>query len=438
LKLDCAGVTFALAQLEGEGLVLRGRFRPGAVGEEFCDRRILARIHRGTMGRLRREIEPVSQTTLMRFLLRWQRLDPATAAVGEGGLLDIIEQLQGFEVAAGVVESEVIAPRMQDYKPDLLDRLSMGGEVVWGCMSRQIANGSGARSPLTRATPVTLGLRECLDWLLGPVQLEGDAGSGAAAEVLSVLSQRGACFTSDIISLTRRLPSDVEEALWLLAAQGRATCDSLQPLRRRVNGQPGRNRNGAPDGSRSSRRRHTPSRRLDPRRREAHSRWSILEPLDPATDAIEMRVTQLLRRYGVVFPEILARESAGPSWRDAVRVLRRLEARGEIRGGRFVTGFVGEQFGLPEAVDSLREVNRNEPNGSMVAVSACDPLNLVGILTAGDRVPAVPGNRVVFRDGIPVASLEAGKLVIRAVPDAPDTEQVRSLLQLPQLRPLAA
>ena len=440
LKLDCAGVTFALAQLEGEGLVLRGRFRPGAVDEEFCDRRILARIHRGTLGRLRREIEPVSQTTLMRFLLRWQRLDPATAAVGEGGLLDVIEQLQGFEVAAGVVESEIIAPRMQDYKPDLLDRLSMGGEVVWGCMSRQLAtaNGSSARSPLTRATPVTLGLRECLDWLLGPVQLEGDAGSGAAAEVLSVLSQRGACFTSDIISLTRRLPSDVEEALWLLASQGRATCDSLLPLRRRVNGQPGRNRNGAPDGSRSSRRRHTPSRRLDPRRREAHSRWSILEPLDPATDAIEMRVTQLLRRYGVVFPEILARESAGLSWRDAVRVLRRLEARGEIRGGRFVTGFVGEQFGLPEAVDSLREVNRSEPNGSMVAVSACDPLNLVGILTAGDRVPAVPGNRIVFRDGIPVASLEAGKLVIRAVPDAPYTEQVRSLLQLPQLRPLAA
>ena len=439
LRLDCAGVTFALAQLEGEGLVLRGRFRPGAVEVEFCDRRILARIHRGTLGRLRRQIEPVSQTTLMRFLFRWQHLDPATAAVGEGGLLDIIEQLQGFDVAAGVLESEVIAPRMQDYKPDLLDRLSMGGEVVWGCMSRQIAtaNGSSARSPLTRATPVTLGLRECLDWLLGPVQPEGDAGSGAAAEVLSVLSQRGACFTSDIISITRRLPSDVEEALWLLAAQGRVTCDSLQPLRRRVNGRSGKNRNGAPDGNRSSRRRHTPRRRLDPRRREAHSRWSILESLDPATDAVEMRVTQLLRRYGVVFPEILARESTGPSWRDAVRVLRRMEARGEIRGGRFVTGFVGEQFGLPEAVDLLREVKRSEPTGSMVAISACDPLNLTGILTAGDRVPAVPGNRIVFRNGIPVAAFEAGKLLIRAVTDAPDTEQVRSLLQLPQLRPLA-
>ena len=150
-----------------------------------------------------------------------------------------------------------------------------------------------------------------------------------------------------------------------------------------------------------------------------------------------MRVTQLLRRYGVVFPEILARESTGPSWRDAVRVLRRMEARGEIRGGRFVTGFVGEQFGLPEAVDLLREVKRSEPTGSMVAISACDPLNLTGILTAGDRVPAVPGNRIVFRNGIPVAAFEAGKLLIRAVTDAPDTEQVRSLLQLPQLRPLA-
>ena len=151
-----------------------------------------------------------------------------------------------------------------------------------------------------------------------------------------------------------------------------------------------------------------------------------------------MRVTQLLRRYGVVLPELLTRESAGPSWRDAVRVLRRMEARGEIRGGRFVTSFVGEQFALPEAVDLLREVNRSDPTGNMVVVSACDPLNLVGILTTGDRVPAVPGNRIVFRDGVPVASLEAGNLVIRSGNDETTASQVHALLQLPQLAQVPA
>ena len=440
LRLDSADVGYALAQLEGEGLVLRGNFRSGAVEEEFCDRRILARIHRGTLGRLRRQIEPVSQAAMMRFLLRWQHLDPATTAVGEGGLLDVIEQLQGFDIAAGVLEAEVLSPRIGDYNAGLLDRLCEGGDVVWGCMSRRLAatNGLGVRSPLTRATPITLSLRECLDWLLGPAQTEGQHGNGATEEVLSMLSQRGACFISDIIAITRRLPSDVEEALWLLAAQGRVTSDSLQPLRRRVNGGSAGHRNGASNSSRSSRRRRVPTRRLDPRRRESYSRWSILEPLDPATDALEMRVTQLLRRYGVVLPELLTRESAGPSWRDAVRVLRRMEARGEIRGGRFVTSFVSEQFALPEAVDLLREVNRSDPTGNMVVVSACDPLNLVGILTTGDRVPAVPGNRIVFRDGVPVASLEAGNLVIRSGNDETTASQVHALLQLPQLAQVPA
>jgi ATP-dependent Lhr-like helicase len=146
-----------------------------------------------------------------------------------------------------------------------------------------------------------------------------------------------------------------------------------------------------------------------------------------------LRVTQFLRRYGVVFPELLARESTGLNWRDAVRVLRRMEAQGEIRGGRFVSGFVGEQFALPEAVDLLREINRSDPTGNMVVVSACDPLNLTGILTTGSRVPAVPGNRIVFRDGVPVASLEAGNLAIRSAMDEPVAARVHALLQVPQL-----
>ena len=421
LRLDCGDVVYALGQLEVEGSVLRGHFSSGVVDEEFCDRRILARIHRGTLGRLRREIEPVPPATLMRFLLRWQRAEPSHRAEGEGGLLDVIEQLQGFEIAAGALESEVLPARMRDYKSGLLDTACLGGQVVWGCMSRQMnagnGNGGGVRGALTRATPVTLALRESLDWLLSPSASPNGNLSGAANDVLAALQQRGASFASDIIAIARRLPSDVEEALWQLAAQGLITSDSLQPLRKRVsegrNGQRSRPVNGtqpyaraALPAGRTQRRRSSRNRSLDPRRRESYSRWSILEPLAPLGDAVELRVLQLLRRYGILFPELLARESMAPAWRDMLPVLRRMEAQGEIRGGRFVTGFVGEQFALPEAMDLMREVNRSAPEGSITIVSACDPLNLAGILTAGKKVPALTGNRVALYDGVPIAALE--------------------------------
>ena len=236
--------------------------------------------------------------------------------------------------------------------------------------------------------------------------------------MLAVLTERGASFASDIIAITRRLPSDVEEALWQLAAQGLITCDSLQPLRKRVSNRPDSHRSRPVNGTqpyaraalpagRMPRRHSSRGRPVDPRRRESYSRWSLLEPLAPMTDGVELRVLQLLRRYGILFPELLARESMAPAWRDALPVLRRMEAQGEIRGGRFVTGFVGEQFAHPEAVDLLREVNRSAPTGSMVVISACDPLNLAGIITPGKKVPALSGNRLALCDGVPVASLES-------------------------------
>ena len=387
LRLDESDVAYALGQLEVEGLVLRGSFTPGAIDEEFCDRRILARIHRGTLGRLRREIEPVSQASLLRFLFRWHHVDDTVKATGEGGLLDVIEQLQGFETAAGALETEILPARIADYHSALLDRLCVGGEVVWGCLGRRMesANGAGGngnvRHPLTRATPLTLALRESLDWLVGARQFERHV-NGAAGEVLEVLGNRGACFLPDLVSATRRLPSDVEEALWLLAAMGRVTSDSMEPLRRRLSGS--QNGNGHRALSRADMRRRSRA----PRQRQGYSRWSLLEPVEPDPDPDELRALQLLRRYGIVFPELLARESLAPRWRDMVRVLRRLEARGEIRGGRFVTGLVGEQYALPEAVGMLRETNNSAPTGRMVVVSACDPLNLAGILTPGDKTPA--------------------------------------------------
>ena len=431
LRLGESDVTYALGQLEVEGLVLRGSFTPGAIGEEFCDRRILARIHRGTLGRLRREIEPVSQAGLLRFLFRWQHVDSETNATGEGGLLDVIEQLQGFETAAGALETEILPARIADYHSTLLDRLCVGGEVVWGCLGRQMESANGGtgngngRHPLTRATPLTLALRESIDWLLDRPAVDCNV-NGAAGEVLEALGKRGACFLPDLVSVTRRLPSDVEEALWLLAAMGRVTSDSMEPLRRRLNGS--QNRNGHRGLSRADIRRRSRA----PRQRQGYSRWSLLEAVEPDPDPDELRALQLLRRYGIVFPELLARESLAPRWRDMVRVLRRLEARGEIRGGRFVAGLVGEQYALPEAVGMLRETNNSTPTGRMVVVSACDPLNLAGILTPGDKVTAVLGNRIVFRDGIPVASLEGGKVVNRSGADQPTMARAYSLLQLPR------
>ena len=424
LGLSLSVVTVALAQMENEGVVLRGSFRPGTVQQEFCDRRILARIHRSTISGLRREIEPVSQANFVRFLFQWQHVDPPSRVSGENGLLDVIEMLQGFEAAAGAIESDLLSSRVIGYQPFLLDRLCVGGEVVWGRLSRNSAksysNGNGAShrsTPLTRATPITLALRESLAWLLDQIPENSPSHPGGAEEVLEVLSRRGACFISDIVATTRRLPSDVEETLWLLAACGRVTSDSLEGLRIRINGAPNRSR-------RDSRRRRT---RLY--RRAGFSRWSQLEPVKPEPETAESKAHQLLLRYGVVFPEILAREPMAPRWRELVRTYRRLEARGEIRGGRFVSGFVGEQFAMPEAVESLRTVNKDHSRGRMQVISACDPLNVVGIITPGERVPAMLGNKAVFKDGVPLASLENGKVIDRSGADKADLAQAYGLLR---------
>ena len=422
-------IQYAFGRLETEGVVLRGIFRTGMDEEEFCDRRILARIHRSTIDTLRREVEPVPPATFMRFLLRWQHVDSAARLQGEGGLLAAIEQLQGFESAAGAIEEEVLLSRVSDYSPAMLDRLCLGGEVVWGRVSLQqsrqqngLQNGatqSKGRPPFSRTTPVTMVLRDSLDWVLGPNGQDAEGLTGAAKEVVEVLSSRGASFLSDIVSATQRLPSDVEEALWTLAATGRVTVDGVESLRQRLGGtvrRPRRNgRNGRPG---------------QPRRR-GYSRWSLLEPFDPVDDRSEPIARQLLDRYGVVFPELMARDALSYRWRDLVRVLRRLEARGEIRGGRFVSGFVGEQFALPEAVELLRKTKNTEPDGRFTVISACDPLNLAGIISPGPRVSAVVRNRLAFRDGVPIGSMENGSFVPLAKVSPEIIDQAKVVLSVP-------
>ncbi len=434
LGMKRGAVDIALAHLEATGNILRGRFTPGEGEEEFCDRRILARIHRMTISGLRREIEPISAAAFIRFLARWQHA-VSPARLDKGGLLEIVEQLQGFEAAAGAWEADILPLRVPGYTPGSLDDLSLGGEVVWGRFSRRTSIGDSAASKATmsRNVPISFGLREAIEWLLNDPP-EDRHQVGVAAEVMSFLAERGASFLPDITSGLRRLPSDVEAGLWHLVACGLITSDGFSTVRSMV------------DGTRKSVLRSTRSRRW-PRRRSPTSRWSRLqgppppsstagldgEGVDGAASAVESvvraRAMQFLHRYGVVFPEILAREPLGPRWRDLVRVYRQAEARGEIRGGRFVAGFVGEQFALPESVEALRRFRKVPPDGRLVLISACDPLNLAGVLTPGPRVPALVGNLVVFRDGAPVASLQGGEIEWRGQVDETIREDVTALLR---------
>ena len=432
LCLPDSDVGYALARLEADGAVLRGEFSGNDGGQEFCDRRILARIHRSTVTSLRAQVEPVPAATFIRFLTQWQHADLACRLSGEGGLLAVIEELQGFESAAGAIEEEVLNARLTDFSPTALDRLCLEGEVVWGRTSPArrpggaggllgLGNGHPGRAAFTKSTPVTLALRESLDWLLDAEPSDMADPTGAAQETLEFLSQRGASFLSDIVAATKRLPSDVEEAIWSLAASGRITSDGFEAVRQRVRGTTRPRRS-----ARSPR-----PLRGNLHRRRGFSRWWVLEPPDPVEDRTEAVARQLLSRYGIVFPELLARDALALRWRDLVRVLRRLEARGEVRGGRSVSGFVGEQFALPEAVDLLRRVKGQDASGRFVLVSACDPLNLAGILTPGSRVAAVPGNRLAYMDGVPIAAMEGGSFVPLSNADHPGLERARQLLGVP-------
>jgi len=389
-------VALALLALESEGLVLRGRFLEGAPwsadAPHFCERTVLSRIHRLTLGRLRREIEPVETADLLRFLFRWQHLAPGTHLFGPRGLAEVIGQLQGFHAAAGAWEREILATRIGDYQPALLDGLCLSGEVAWGRFTSPAGDGAPPRRRSTpgRTAKVTLALRADLPWLLAAARPGPESHlpplPSTARRTADLLRARGASFPAELGSALHLEPALVERALWALLAAGLATCDGFAGLR------------GLLDGRRPS---------------AASGRWSLLAPGQPLLEdggpALEERIAeQLLRRYGVVFRDLLAREHL-PPWRELVRVYRRLEARGSVRGGRFVAGRSGEQFALPEAVDALRAVRRNPRDRTeRIEVSAADPLNLVGILAPGARVPAQPGGRVVYVDGVPRAELPAG------------------------------
>ena len=574
LGLPADEVLGALLALETDGAILRGKFTSGAPAPvttaraaiaaaddnlyalEWCNRRVLARIHRLTLARLRKEIEPVSAAALMRFLLRWQRAAKHTQLIGADGLARVIEQLQGFETASGAWEREVLPARLYGYDPTWLDQLCMAGQIVWcrlsprksiveaprppraqpplvygepydlaeACAeaarmsgapradiaaaasaaiagkvpsreasvitslvtasamlrrttdepglddeayakmmaeeeSRKLRRGwsrvvekvenkrpanrneAQAKPPVatrcapSRSAPLAMMLRRDVSWLRAATtlgQTEPPTLSPPAIKVRDHLVQTGASFLSDLVTSIDLQPDEIEDALWELVGAGLATADGFASLRVLVDRKRGEvkslfDRGGAPevlnqppirkwqDAIRKARTRDrgrpgTALRSLP----TAAGRWSLLPTAAAEAIDAEASARQLLHRYGVVFRDLVARESTLPPWRDILVALRRLEARGEIRGGRFVTGFVGEQFALPEALDELRGVRHPTSPTCITKIAATDPLNLVGILTPGARVPAIVGNAVLYLDGQVVASLEAGELIVRA------------------------
>ena len=420
--LETHEIDFALGALEHEGFVLRGRFTPGEAQLEWCERRLLARIHRYTLDRLRQEIEPVSAADFMRFLMRWQRLTEDTRAEGPEGLTAVLDLLDGYELPAAAWESEVLPARMGEYDPLWLDGLCLSGEIAWGRLSIPAGAAAGARkSGPIRTSPVALFRRERgavwrgLNGVADPATLPL---SHSARAVLDALDQRGASFFGDLVNGTGELRTEVEKGLGELAAWGLVTADSFSGLRALLVPSDRRRPIGG------ARRRHAKSA---PFGVETAGRWSRVGPasLVPPEQLVEALAWQLLRRYGVVFRRLVEREGFLAPWRDILRVFRRLEARGEIRGGRFVGGFSGEQYALPEAVGLLRSARRDETHGSLVSVCGADPLNLVGVITPGDPVPAIATNRILFRDGIPVAVQEGDGRSVRLLVDAqPEEAQV--------------
>ncbi|MDQ7848765.1 MAG: DEAD/DEAH box helicase [Armatimonadota bacterium] len=415
LGLPGSVVQRALAGLEGRGVALRGRFTPEAAPDqvEWCERHLLARIHRLTLGRLRREIEPVTTADFVRFLLRWQHLAPGTQLHGREGLVAVIGQLQGLELPAPAWEQWVLPGRVARYDPADLEGLCLSGVVAWGRLARREPpdNGEGedhrprrAWQAPSRQAPLALLLREDLPYLLPvrPRWSETEGLSQEARDVAAYLEQRGASFLTDIARGTGYVPAAVEDALWELVARGLVTGDGIAGLR--VLLQPEVKRRGLRRRLRVLRGGRIPPRLMPVGR---WSLWGGEDEVPPSAARTEFVARQLLRRYGVVFRDLLARESAVPPWRALLEVYRRLEARGEVRAGRFVGAFLGEQFSLPEAVDALRTIRRQSPSAELVLVSSADPLNLVGILLPGGRVSAFANQFIAYRDGVPV---EVGSL----------------------------
>jgi len=493
MSLGVSQVFSSLEALEGEGTVLRGRFRtevsdaaelggltpprsPDSV--EWCHRRLLARIHRLTVAGLRREIEPVDVPTFVRFLTRHQMVWPDSRRTGSNAIYDAITQLQGLDIAAMAWESDVLPLRVTEYRREWIDELSLTGEVTWGRLYPPARDPDKTRqnASLTRVAPVSICLREDLPWLLAtaaptPIEVLGSQ----AREVVQILSQSGAVFATDILQRCRMLPSQLDDVLGELVTRGWVTADGFSGLRSLIHDV---------DGSKERHATGRGSKVIRHRRNATVGRWtlwrqiegelsaisrqpsanpasgvasaprvsgdatlvanssslvpSVSPPLrgeptseEPAAsavpltegrhdrlalDIVEQWAWQLLRRWGVIFRDLLNREPGAPRWWELLQVYRKLEARGEIRGGRFIAGVAGEQFALGDTIRELRQLKEQPNAGELVIVSACDPLNLIGILGNDARFPSQPSNRIALFNGVPVAVYQTDVQLLPSCP----------------------
>ncbi|VTU28158.1 ATP-independent RNA helicase DbpA [Variovorax sp. SRS16] len=434
LRLPSSEIDTALLGLQSEGYVLQGRFTPGAPAVEWCERHLLARIHRYTLGRLRREIEPVEPRDFQRFLFEWQHVSPSTRVSGPEALAGVLTQLEGYEAPAALWEAELLPARVNDYASAWLDDLCTAGRVFWTRLRPspgEARSGGGAVS--LRSTPVLVLPRKAAPlWnQLAPPAIDDAALGSRARRVAAYLSEHGASFFDEIVDGAHLLRAEVEDALSELVARGRVRCDSYAGLRALL----------VPASKRSS-------AHAQRRRRvalfgiEDAGRWLLTRPAHAAGDAAEAahRVTPeaveqvarvLLRRYGVLCWHLLEREAAWlPPWRDLVRTCRRLEARGEIRGGRFIAGLSGEQFALPEAIGLMRQVRRRPADDALVCLAAADPANLLGSVLPGTRVARVPGARVLYRGGLPIATRIADQVELLVPLDAGEAQAAARALAL--------
>jgi ATP-dependent Lhr-like helicase len=457
-------VDIALAALQAEGFAMRGRFTPApgpaaaaglaptSVEDEWCERRLLARIHRYTVKRLRAEIEPIEARDFLRFLFEWQRVTPDGRMEGPYAVAAVLGQLEGFEAPASAWETEILPTRITEYEPAWLDEQCLAGRFVWTRLAHRSAasrKGDGGSTPVARergvapvrSTPIALLARRNMKVWSSLSGVPDTAGMSAKARMVAdFIQQHGASFFDEIADGVGLLPTQAEEALAELVAVGIVNSDSFGGLRALL--VPSDRRRPAMGGRRR--------RRISLFGMDAAGRWALIrrpraeevDVPDGATDAaarlnarvqddetVEQVARSLLRRWGVVFWRLLAREADWlPPWRDLLMCYRRLEARGEIRGGRFVAGFTGEQYAAPEAIGLLRDTRRKPNSQSYVSLSAADPLNLVGILTPGSRLAALSSNRVLYRDGVPIALLAGGEVRFLEQLEAKEQWQAQNLL----------
>src|SRR5712672_472359 len=438
MGLPVPSATVALTALESEGFAMRGRFTPDAAQEQWCERRLLARIHRYTVKRLRAEIEPVQARDFLRFLCEWQRVLPESRMQGSDALAAVLTQLEGYEAPAGAWETEILPSRMAEYDPQWLDEHCRAGRVIWTQLAARgtarpavaiSANAAQAAEPErgrgaspVRSTPITLLARRNVPlWSALTDQTDPAQLTSRAASVAEFIREHGASFFDEIAERVGMLPVEVEDALAELVALGVVNSDSFAGLR--VLLLPSGRRSRSTSTSYASRRK----RRLALFGMADAGRWALVRrPIAVASgrgdEAVEQTVRTLLRRRGVIFWKLLGREANWlPPWRDMLMCCRRLEARGEIRGGRFVAGFSGEQYAAPEAVGLLRDVRRRPHTQRYVSLSAADPLNLIGIITPGARLASLAGNRLLYRDGLPIATYAAEE--VQYLVDLPEKEQ---------------